>query len=66
MPIVQWVPWSQYDGALTVNVEVTDQNDAPGKPTVGVVATSSQAPADDNRTPVVDPNDPSDAELRGR
>ena len=41
-------------GALTINVKVTDQNDAPGKPTVGVIATTATDPADDNRTPVVD------------
>ena len=50
-------------GALTVNVKVTDQNDAPTTPTVGVVGaiSSTQDPNDGNRTYVdaTDANKPS-------
>ena len=37
-------PLVSADGALTVYVTVTDQNDAPGEPTVGVVTTKDRTP----------------------
>ena len=49
-------------GAITVYITVTDQNDAPGKPDVGIQATNSRTPVDpdDNTMPsyVVDENHP--------